>query len=272
MQTFDTPGPVLVTVHCPVGEVRADTHDGPTARVDVVALKNDDATRDAAAETTVELRRDGRELVIEVPKRQGSFFGREARIRIDVTVPHESSLAFATASADVTATGRFAEVRGKTASGDVTVAEAAEVRVETASGDLRIGDVRGEAAVKSASGDVTLGRVGGAMSASTVSGDLNVGAAERGGSASAVSGDIDLGAVREGDVDVRTVSGDVTIGINEGSRLHVDVTTVSGDLRSDVALDDSPTGAGEGPLVDIRGRTVSGDLRVRRAANGVSRK
>jgi hypothetical protein len=267
MQTFDTPGPLLVSITCPVGEVVVGTHDGPTARVEVVALKNDDQTREAVADTLVELRSagDGHELVIEVPKRTGSFFGREPRIRVEVTAPHASSLGFATASADVTATGRFTTVRGKTASGDVTVTEAEDVRLESASGDVRVDEVRGEASLKSVSGDVKAGRVGGPLDASVVSGDLRVGSAERGGSANAVSGDIDLVAVGEGEVEVRTVSGDVTVGIREGSRVHVDVTTVSGDLRSDLALDDAPNG-GDGPLVDVRGRTVSGDLRVRRAA------
>lgn len=268
MQTFDTPGPLLVSITCPVGEVVVGTHDGPTTRVDVVALKNDDQTREAVANTLVELRPaagDGHELVVQVPKRNGSFFGREPRIRVEVTAPHASSLGFATASADVTATGRFTAVRGKTASGDVTVTEAEDVRLETASGDVRVDEVRGEASLKSVSGDVKAGRVGGPLNASTVSGDLRVGSADGGGSASAVSGDIDLAAVREGEVEVRTVSGDVTVGIRQGSRVHVDVTTVSGDLRSELALDEAPNGA-EGPLVDVRGRTVSGDLRVRRAA------
>jgi hypothetical protein len=265
MQTFETNGPLRLSIVCPVGEVVVETRDGTAATVDVTALRNDDATREAVANTLVELRADGRELVVEVPRRSGSFFGREARIRIAVTAPHGSGLDFVTASSPVTAKGRYGEVSGKTASGDVTVGEADAVRLQTASGDLRVDQVHGDAALKSVSGDVKAGRVGGALDASVVSGDLRVGSAERGGSANAVSGDIDLLAVAEGGLEVRSVSGDVSVGIRPGSRVHVDVTTVSGDLRSDLDLGDAPDG-GDGPLVDVRGRTVSGDLRVRRAA------
>lgn len=266
MKTYDTPGPVRVSVECPVGEVRVTTHDAPRTEVDVVALRDDEATREAVAETTVELRPDGdgHEVVVEVPRRHGVFFGREPRIRIEVHAPHDASLSFRTASADVSATGRLGTVRGKTASGDVTVPLAAEVRVETASGALRIGDVAGDAELRSASGDIRVGTVGGSFDGSVVSGDLRVAAAARGGAAAAVSGDIELASVTEGELSVRSVSGDVTVGVRQGSRVHVDVTTVSGDLESELDLDDAAP-EGEGPLVDLRGRTVSGDLRVRRA-------
>lgn len=263
MRTFEVTGPVALSVECPVGEVRVDTADAPVAEVEVTALRNDDVTREAVERTVVELRGDA--LVVEVPRRHGVFFGREPSIRVDVRVPHGSGLSFRTASADVTATGTFGEVRGKTASGDVRVGQAAALHVEAASGDLRVESVAGEARLKTASGDITLGRAGGPVDASTASGDLRVGIAERGGSFAAVSGDVEVGAVVAGDVEVRTVSGDAAIGIAAGSRVHVDVTTVTGDLRSDVPLDDAPDTTEEGPLVTIRGRTVSGDLRIRRA-------
>jgi DUF4097 and DUF4098 domain-containing protein YvlB len=264
-QSFQVTAPLLVTVICPAGDVVADTVDGDTADVEITALRNDEATREAIENAVVELRRDGHELVVEVPKRNGSFFGREARIRVAIRVPHGSDLSFRTASADVAGNGTFGEVRGKTASGDLTLRTAATLRVESASGDVRAEEVTGDAEVKTASGDVNLGHVGGTVSASVVSGDLRIRAAANGVSAGAVSGDIDLDAVERGDIEVRTVSGDVTVGVRAGARVHVDVTTVSGDLRSDVALDDAPgEGGDDGPLVDIRGRTVSGDLRVRR--------
>jgi DUF4097 and DUF4098 domain-containing protein YvlB len=268
MQTFETPGAVLVSVECASGDVVVDTHDAPSTEVNVRALRDDAATREAVENTRVELleRGDGYEVAIAVPKRSGSFLGRDPKIRIEVRAPHGSDLSFSTASADVSGRGRLGSVRGKTASGDVTVSDVAEVKVESASGDLRVADVSGSASLKTASGDIKAGRVGGLLDATAVSGDVRVDSAESGGSASAVSGDIDLTAVSEGEVNVRTVSGDVTVGVREGARVHVDVTTVTGDLKSDVPLDEVPGEGASGPLVDVRGRTVSGDLRIRRAA------
>lgn len=267
MKSFETPGPVLVSVECPAGEVVVTTHDEARTTVELVALRDDDATRHAVEHTTVELRQRGdrHEVVVEVPRRAGSFFGREARLRVEVAAPHEASLSFATASADVSSRGRLGDVRGKTASGDVNVPYAASIRVDTASGDLRIGDVAGEAELRSASGDIKVGTVAGTLNASVVSGDLRVAAAPVGGAAAAVSGDIELGAVTEGELSIRTVSGDVTVGVTKGSRVHVDVTTLTGDLKSDLDLEDAEPG-GEGPYLDVRGKTVSGDLRLRRAS------
>ena len=266
MRTFEVTGPLRVSVECPSGEVRVATTDAPNAEVDVRALRDDEATREAVANTRVELR-DGRDLVVVVPRRDGLVFGREPRVGIDVRVPHGSALTFRTASADVVATGRFAEVEGKTASGDVHVTEAAAARIETASGEVRVDAVAGEARLRSASGDVTLGRAGGPVDANVVSGDLHVGAAALGGAFHAVSGDVEVREVVAGDVELRSVSGDVTLGIARGSRVHVDVTTVSGDLRSDVELGDDPGTDTDGPLVGIHGRTVSGDVHIRNAYN-----
>lgn len=249
MQMFETNGPVRAGVHTPYGTVDVTTHDAPRAEVDVRALADDDASREAVEQTHVELRPDG-ELRIEVPRRHGSFFGRDPRIRIDVRLPEGSSLAFKTASGDVTTSGRLAEVQGKTASGDVTIADAETVEVESASGEVR------------------LGRISGRLVASSVSGDVRVDHAESGATASAVSGDIELDRVGGGEVNVRSVSGDVRVGIPEGTRVHVDVTTLSGDLSSDLELGDGP-GEGSGPLVTVSGKTVSGDVRIRRAAAAV---
>jgi len=267
MNAFETPGPVLVSVECPVGAVVVTTHDHPRTEVDVVALRDDEATRKVVEATTVEMRPrgEGFEVTVDVPRRGAStFFGREPRLRVDVRAPHGTSLAFTTASADVSARGRLGEVRGKTASGDVNVPTADAVRVQTASGDLRIGDVAGDADVSSASGDIRVGTVGGTLNASVVSGDLRVAAAPLGGAAAAVSGDIELGSVTEGELSVRSVSGDVTVGVRQGSRVHVDVSTVSGDLKSEFDLEEAG-GDGEGPFLDVRGKTVSGDLRLKRA-------
>jgi hypothetical protein len=263
-QTYDAPGPLRIRVESPYGDVNVVTHDEPRAEVEVRALRDDDASHEAVERTTVELAGDN--LRIEVPKLHGGrLFGRDPKIAVYVRVPHDSTLTFTTASADVDAKGRYAEVRGRTASGDVTVADAGTVRVETASGDLWIVDVRGDAELKTASGDARARRVGGRVTASAVSGDVSVGSAGAGARVTVVSGDIDIEAVGGGDVEVRIVSGDVLVGLAPGCRVHVDVASVSGDLSSDVELGDAPGEGGDGPVVHVTGRTVSGDLRIRRA-------
>ena len=263
MRTFEVTGPVTLSVECPTGDVDVETTDAPRAEVAVTPLRDDETSREAVENTVVELRGDT--LVVDVPRRAGSFFGREPSIRIEVRVPDGSGLRFRTGSADVGAAGRYGEVRGKTASGDVRLAEAASVDVETASGDVEVEVVHGPVRVRSASGDVVVGSAVGPVVAGVVSGDLRVRAAERGGAFAAVSGDVEVGTVASGDVEVRTVSGDAVIGVATGSRVHVDVSTVSGDLRSDVPLDEAPGPDAEGPLVTVHGRTVSGDLRIRSA-------
>jgi DUF4097 and DUF4098 domain-containing protein YvlB len=263
-QTYEIAGPVRLHVENPCGDVRITTSPSGRAEVEVTALRDDEGSIEAVEKTVIDLR--GNDLTVEVPRRHGTFFGRDPKVRVAVRVPVDSALRFATASADVSAVGTYAEVRGKTASGDVTVEHATEVQLETASGDLRVDDVRGEAGLRAASGDIRIGHVGGPLRASVVSGDLRVEAADNGAHVEAVSGDIEVRSLAAGGVEVKTVSGDVTLGVPQGTRVKVDVSTVSGDLTSDVELGDSPAAGGdEGPLVEITGRTVSGDLRVRRA-------
>ena len=166
-------------------------------------------------------------------------------------VPHGASVKVKTASADTQLSGQFRAFELNSASGDVR---------------LR-GAVAENATIKTVSGDVELDRVEGDLSVQCVSGDVRARAVAGSVDTKSVSGDIRLDALSAGDVRFTSVSGDIEIGIAQGSLLDVDAGSTSGDLTSEVPLASEPlSGEGAGaPTVVLRGRTVSGDVRVFRA-------
>ena len=98
-----------------------------------------------------------------------------------------------------------------------------------------------------------------------MSGDTRAEAVGRSASVKSVSGDVRIDSLREGQVNVQSVSGDVALGIAIGTSVDVDAATASGDLSSEVPLS-GVRDEDAGPTVVIRGNTVSGDVRVFRAA------
>lgn len=248
-KTFETPTPPTLELSVPQGSIEVETVAGTQTHVEL-----DCTDPDALDDAVVELR--GTTVVVEVDRRRllggminisiGDFSIGGRRYRLRVTCPHGSDLRARVASADVTASGRYA---------------AADVK--SASGDVKLGDVDGDAQVKSVSGDVEIGHVAGATTVQVVSGDLRVRDAESSLTAKSVSGDVEV-QVASGDVQLTSVSGDMRVAVRRGSRVYIDANSVSGDLDSELELADTPRD-GEGPLVELRAKTVSGDFRVARA-------
>jgi len=264
MNVFETPGKVHVRVALGAGDVRVDTSQEPHTEVELVALRDDDATHAAIAEATVEARDRGdrTEVVVELPRKGGwsGFLGRGPSVGVRVRCPEEAELEVAVASADVTATGRLGDVDVKTASGDVSVEVVGEFRAATASGDVKAREVRREGNVKTASGDVNVRLAQAALSLNLASGDAFVTEAKGPLSIATVSGDQEIGSVEAGQVKLQSVSGDVRVGVRPGLRVWIDATSVSGSMMSELAMGDEST-EGEAQ-VELRARTVSGDVRI----------
>ena len=112
----------------------------------------------------------------------------------------------------------------------VTVPKAAGVTVRSVSGDLKVLTVDGVLSAETVSGDVTLSRLGQLESAKTVSGDLVIdGAASAGDlNVASVSGDVSLKGVKARGVEANSVSGGVELADLATTRLRV--KSVSGDL------------------------------------------
>jgi DUF4097 and DUF4098 domain-containing protein YvlB len=242
-QHFATPDPIRLEAKLPAGVIDVASVDAPETTVTV------DGPQKLLDATHVEQR--GNHVVIELRRKAflGLFANFEGSLHVRARIPYHSRVEVLTASCDARLDGVFGALDMKTTSGDVTVT----------------GEVEGDATIKTVSGDARLPAVGGELVTQTVSGDTRAESVARSVSVKSVSGDLRIDSLREGQVNVQSVSGDVALGIAIGSNVDVDAATASGDLSSEVPLSDSQ-GQEAGPTVVIRGNTVSGDVRVFRAA------
>jgi DUF4097 and DUF4098 domain-containing protein YvlB len=235
VETFQTPEPPGLRITVPSGSIRVDTHETSETRVEVSGPNEDEAR--------IEMRRN--EIVVEVERKK--LFGSRGDWRVVVTAPDGAQLDIQGASADVEARGRF---------GDVSV--------DSASGDVSVGHVDGRLEVNTASGDVDADFVGADARVNSASGDVTLNEAEHDVRVRTASGDVELRSVVRGKVDVQSASGDVQVGIRQGSTVYIDASSMSGDMSSELEVSDSPPHS-DGPAVDFRARTMSGDVTVRRA-------
>ena len=269
---FDTPGKTRLRVKNAAGLVSVDASETGRTTVELEALRNDDATREAIERATVEL--NGNEVLIEIGVGGKGFgvgpawisFGRTPQVGVRIRCPEGSDLDCMTASADTAATGRLGEVEVKTASGDVAVEHVAGLRVQSASGDVRGATVEGDARLQTVSGDIRLGTVTGPVTSTLVSGDFAIDEAHTDLAAKTVSGDQRIGAVREGKIALQSVSGDVRLGVRPGTRLRIDANSVSGDVSSEFDVTDRPSEVSTGAEAQLQIKTVSGDVEITRAA------
>jgi DUF4097 and DUF4098 domain-containing protein YvlB len=189
--------------------------------------------------------------------------------RVVAVVPSGTRIEARSASARIRIDGDHGDVAITTASGDIGVGGGCSaLSVTTASGDLRGGEVRGDAEVKSVSGDVDLGSVGGRLAVTTTSGDIRVRAVGGEVAIATTSGDVEVRRTDADTIAVRTVSGDVRVGLPTGIRVCPDLRTLSGRTRLP-APRANPEADGiafeDRRMVRLNVRTVSGDIDVARA-------
>lgn len=215
-------------------------------------------TLDAGAPDNFEVGHIGDTITVRSPS---GWLTRGGKVQLVVETPGGTDAVVNTAAGDVTSRAELGELRVRTSSGDVHVELARRLEAHSASGDLRVGDVV-DAQLSTASGDIRVRSATGRLGASSASGDITV---ERlGGTveAATTSGDVRLQRCGADDITVKTVSGDVTIGLPSGIRVEPEISTLSGNTR----MPSGRPAPGDGPrrTVRLRVRTVSGDIRIDR--------
>lgn len=273
-ETFHTPRQLALNVSLPRGDLRIETAETDETTVELLGSSERAERQLEKADIRLDDRGDHDELTVDLDTEDFGFrrgrltfsisLDRHDAVNVKITVPHGTRVVATTSSADIRAEGRYGDVEAKTASGDVLVGEVErDAMLKTASGDIRISRVGGSLKAQSAAGDLRAGPVGGNAEFKTAAGDVDVD--EVGGSVTAhsASGDLRIGAVSTGAAELKSVSGDMLVGVRRGSRVWMDVKTVTGDARSELdAVDEVDD---DGPLVELRATAMSGDIKIVRA-------
>ena len=277
---FQTPDAVELKIELTSGDIDITSSHTTQTTIDLEALNGDSYAKELIANARVE--QHGDRIPLIMPKAKGGLFsGRKGQVRATIQVPHESSLRVDTGSADLQARGRFAQANVRSGSGDVDLDQIASgdiqagsgdveiervlgtLKVKTGSGDVTSGPISGDGDVIAGSGDVVLDTVGGSLKVKTGSGDVVVqGGGER-IDAMAGSGDVLVKRVDRGEVQAKTGSGDVTIGVATGTAAYLDIQTVTGDVKS--SLDNSAGPLDGDSTVTISVTSGTGDVVLQRA-------
>ena len=282
MPTFDTPGPITVSLEIGVGDIRIVASDRRDTVIEVRpsdSAKQGDVT--AAERTRVEFA--GGHLLIKAPKtwRRYTPRGGAESIDVEIALPAGSQVRGEAGLATLQCSGQLGECRYETGLGDVALDEAGPVSIKSGSGDVaiehvagdanvatgtgavRIGRIDGAAVIKNSSGDTALGEIAGDLRVSAAHGRISVGSIAATAVVKTAYGDIELGAVARGSVVAQTAYGKVGVGIRDGVAAWLDLNTGFGNVVNDLDASGRPE-PGE-DTVEVRARSGFGDITIRRA-------
>jgi DUF4097 and DUF4098 domain-containing protein YvlB len=259
--SFPAHGPIEADIHNDAGSVQVTAADTTEITYRISPAGGRDS-EEAAAKTTVEF--DRNRLVIQTPRWR---FGRSYELDITVTLPTGSSVEVGTASAEASCRGTYDKLTVDTASGSVDAEQVTgDAWLKTASGSVRVDTVGGRADLRSASGDVAAGAIGYGK-AETASGDISLGRVDGEVSVGTASGSISIASL-SGPASLNGVSGNIRVGLAAGVAARLNMSSLTGDVRSELLVDDQRPAQGE--PVDISARTVSGNITIHSAAAAAS--
>lgn len=244
MPSFPTPQPITASLHAGSGSIRLVATDSGNT---VVEVRPHDPSRQADVRSAEQARisyANGKLAV--APAKQGFLGYRMGAVDIVVELPSRSGVQVAVAAADVHAEGEFASFRFASSSGNLAVQSVVgRLKAATASGNVDVGLLDGDVKFQAASGSLTVDRLRGNVNAQTS------------------SGAVDVAAAVYGAVVAYTSSGDIGLGIPEGTAAQLDIVTGSGVVTNRLSPSDGPAEGDETLL--IRVRTGSGDVDIYRA-------
>jgi DUF4097 and DUF4098 domain-containing protein YvlB len=281
MPTFDTPQPISVRLSLGfvVANVQIIADDRTDTTVEVQPIDaSSKADMKIAEQTRIEYA-DGT-LVVRAPK-LATLFSRTGSVDVTVALPSGSQLQGETGMGEFVCEGRLGDCRFKTGFGEIRLDQAGAVHLKSGSGDVTVGHadggaeitadngavnirrIDGPATVKNSNGASWIGEVTGDLRVNGANGSVTVERAHAGVTAKTANGSVRIGQVARGAVTLETAAGALEVGIRTGTAAWLDLNTVSGRIRNELAAAAGPDNTDE--TVEVRARTYVGNIIIRRA-------
>jgi Putative adhesin len=276
MPTFATPGPIAATVEVAGARVRVTASD----RTDTVVLVEpiNEASRPdvkVASKTKVDLAGDHLSVKTTTPG------DKSGSVAITIDLPAGSSLAAYLAHSSVEADGPVGQCELHLASGQVQLDRIDALQANIASGEVAIGHIAGRANVDGGAFTLRIGEVKGTvglsggqawighaladLDLSSGSGNFDIGRAGGNITATTASGAVRIGRMTHGQAKLINGSGNIEVGIGEGTAASIDANSERGAVHDFVSPQGNP-----GPpdhQVMVHARTRHGDITIQRAAS-----
>jgi hypothetical protein len=176
MQKFDTTGPISVVLSIPAGRVRLVAGDRADATVEVLPAEAS-KKRDvkAAEQTTIEFRDGVLRIATADPNR---ILGSSGALEVRVELPAGSRIEGKAGAAELHSTGRLGAVVFEGGYRRVELDEVAGADVKVHTGEVSIARLTGPARISNGMGDITVAEaLDGEIELSTGSGNLSISAA-----------------------------------------------------------------------------------------------
>ena len=277
MPTFATPGPVTATVEVAGAQVRVTASDRTDTMV-LVEPRNPASRKDVkvAGKTKVDLANGQLTVKTTVPG------DRNGSVVIAIDLPAGSSLVAYLANSGVHADGSLGECELHMASGRAQLDRISALQANIAGGEVTIGHIAGRASIdgtafalrisevkdavrfSSSGGHTWIGHAFAGLDLSSGHGSFDIDRAD--GSVTATTGDgaIRVGRLTRGQAELLNRSGNIEVGISEGTVARVDANSKRGSVRNSLPQRENPGTSGN--TVTVRVRRRYGDVIIARRA------
>jgi DUF4097 and DUF4098 domain-containing protein YvlB len=161
---------------------------------------------------------------------------------------------------------RIDALQANVASGEVTIGHiAGRADIDGAAFAMRIGEAGGAVGIESTGGQASIGHASADLDLSSGSGDFDIDRADGSITATTASGAIRVGRMTHGQAKLMNGSGNIEVGISEGTAASVDANSERGAVHDFVSSQGNSDPSD--PKVMVHARTRHGDIIMQPAAS-----